>query len=342
MKIQDIAKLAGVSKSTVSRVLNNANNVKDGTREHVLRIIKEFNYSPSAIAQGMPRQNSKVIGVIIPEPDNSFFGKEILGIENKLEELNLNLNIIVSHTHNSPKKELRALNMLRQQRVKGLILTTSIEYLERNEFLEMKKQLDEFIAPIVLFDRKVPNSNIDGVYFDNENSAYKATELLITNGSRRIGAIIGDLKLTLGRERAMGFNRAMEKYNLPIQENFLQIDDYPITTEKAYELTRIMIESDNCPDAVFLSNNLVADGFLKAISEMGLRLGYDLCCIGLDRSYASDLLNVNYSFIDKNPMLMGKLDIELLIKRFHEHAIPKIEKMQYGIMTINGSEKRIL
>ena len=158
MKIKNIAQLAGVSTATVSRVINNSSSVKEETRKKVLEVIKLKNYRPNITAQNLAKKETNTIGVVIPDLDNPFFWKIIKGIYEKIEKENL--NIILLNSYGNLKKEKRVIEILIEQRVKGVIIVP----VAKDKFSSYKhfNKLDEFRIPYVLIDREVEGDN-DGV-----------------------------------------------------------------------------------------------------------------------------------------------------------------------------------
>ncbi len=196
LTINDIAKKANVSKSTVSRVLNNSGYVNQETREKVEKVIKENAYYPSAQARSLSKRESNTIGVIIPEADNLFFVEVLRGISEVVDENDMTL--IFCNTNNNLRKEKRALDTIIMQRVKGLIFTPVNDHSNDETEHKLKQKLRAINIPTVLLDRGVENSGWDGVFFENYKSAYKATEILINEGHKKIGVITGDLNLKIG------------------------------------------------------------------------------------------------------------------------------------------------
>lgn len=334
LTINDIAKKAGVSRSTVSRVLNNSGYVSEKTRKAVEKVIKEYEYLPSTAARNLSRKDSNTIGVVIPEADNEFFSEILKGISQVVDEHQMTL--IFCDTDNNTEKQEKALNMLKGQRVKGLILTPVNDYSDEESARRLRKQLDSLGVPIVLLDRPVEHSHWDGVYFDNYGSAYAATEILIKNGHRSIGIITGDLNIKIGRERFRGYLEAMRDYNMPIREEYILEGNF--TQEVAYQLMRESIEKNILPDAMVTCNNRTTLGFLRAINEFNIRLGRDIATIGIDRIQTLELLNYNFSYVGRDTIEMGRVAMHKLLDRFkNREKKPEITIIPY-YASLKGSE----
>ena len=251
MNISEIAKLAGVSKTTVSRILNNSEHVSDKTREAVLQVIRNNNYAPSSLAQGLAKNENSAIGVIIPEIDNEFFSEVLSGINEVVDQHNLSM--ICCDTNNNTNREAKALRTLSQQRVRGVIITPAEE---GNE--ELRKALQTLKIPIVVLDRHINNSLWDGVYYDNFNAAYAATEVLVKEGYTKIG-----VTLTFGTWDA----DAMKLYDeLDIESRFqqlypnvtLEIEEYKDDIEY-FNAMKIRASAKELPDIMFNVNRTLAN-----------------------------------------------------------------------------------
>ena len=334
--IYEIAELAGVSKSTVSRVLNDSGYVSPHVREKVVQIVKETGYKPSSVARSLSKGKSDSIGVLIPEMGNSFFGEIIRGIAEVTDEMGCSL--ICCDSSNSIKKENKALMALSNQRVRGLILTPAEER-NQKERERLEKSLKELEAPVVLLDRHLKGSSLSGVFYENEESGYLATRELIKAGNKTVGIITGDLRLQIARERFKGYAKAMEEAGLPIDESFVLKGDFSVKT--AYKLTKAMVKSKNIPEGIVTSNNLTSLGFLKAMRELNLRIGHDIAVVGIDNNEVLEILDYNFSSVSRDVDAMGRTAMlllkDLLETDNHEQKI----KAAPCILKLRGSERRV-
>lgn len=333
--INDIAEKAGCSRSTVSRVLNNKGYVNEETRKRVEKVIKEYEYSPSATARSLSKKDSNTIGVIIPEADNDFFGEILKGISQVVDQNDMTL--IFCDTDNNMEKQERALNMLKGQRVKGLILTPVNDYSDKESANRVRRQLDNLMVPVVILDRQMEYSQWDGVFFENFRGAYAGTEVLIKEGHKKIGIITGDLNLKIGRDRYRGYVQAMEDFDIPIQDQYIFEGNF--SEEKAYDLMKECIESGNIPEAMLTCNNRTTLGFIRALREYKLNLGKDIAAIGIDRIKILDTLGYNFSYIERDTIEMGRTAMYRLLERFqNQNKNREISIMPFNIV-LKGSEK---
>lgn len=317
--IGDIAKEAKVSKTTVSRVINNSNLVDDNTRQRIMELIERYNYVPSTIARNLSKRESSTIGVIIPEIDNPFFGEMLRGIMDTMEQAGL--TVMCFNSGDKKEKDGKALAILRQNGIKGLIYTPAIDYSGDEEQSMLKKWLQALDAPVVVVDRELEFlQNADGVFFDNELAAYKATEALIESGHRKIAIINARLDRVLARERQRGYERALKEHNIELKEKYIFLGDY--TEKKAYQLSRQCLALDERPTAVLTCNNNTTMGFFRAKKEKGIGEG-EIACIGFDKIRALEFFDINFNYIERSVYSMGKKAAELLLQRIQNPDQPR-------------------
>lgn len=310
--IGQIAELAGVSKSTVSRVLNCSGYVHEDTRSKIETIIEQYHYTPSASAQNLSRRETNTIGVVIPELENTFFTEVLAGVAEVVDERNFTM--IVCNTSNDAQKEKAALAMMEQQRVRGVIFTPAIGYSDQAADKSIRLQLKNLKVPVVLVDREIQNVQWDGVFYENFQSGYLATEHLIRTGSQRIGIVTGDMDLKHARERYRGFVQAMEDYNLSLNPAYVYEGNYSL--DKTYQVVREMLLSQNRPEALVLSNNQTTLGFMKALKESGMDVeSEELRVVGIDHIPVLDMIGYRYNCVTRDTKAMGRAAIRLLLER---------------------------
>ena len=203
MNIKEIARRAGVSSATISRVLNNSGYVKEETRQKVLKAVEEYNYVPSAIARSLSIQDSLSVGTIIPDIENEFFSKVISGISEVAETYHY--NIVFLGTNETLDKEHDFLKIVESQRLKGVIITpiSETDTVTRDYLL----RLEESGIPVVLVDRDVKGAQFDGVFVDNQKGSYDGVMELIKAGQERIAIITGPETSKPGRTGARAICR---------------------------------------------------------------------------------------------------------------------------------------
>lgn len=334
--INDIAVNVGVSHATVSRVLNNSGYVKNETREKILKVIKDLNYTPSAIARSLSTSKTNTIGVIIPDINNLFFGEIIKGITEIADEHNL--NIILCVTDEDKDKELKAINVLKEQRIQGLLITpTFFKDLGNSENLDTLKNLG---IPIILIDGHVEYLDFSGVFIDHIKGAYDGTVALIQAGHRKIAIITGDMKSRPAKERLLGYEKALEDNNILTEKEYIFYGDY--TYDTAYKITKQILNMDNRPTAIFVSSNTMILGCLKAFYEEKIIIPKDMAIIGFDKVDVLNIIGMNISFINGPSIELGRIGMEMLLENLNSKG-PRLIKRQTILpkIELKGSEKYI-
>ena len=332
--ISDIAKKAGVSSATVSRVLNDSGYVKQSTREKIEAAIKEMNFTPSAIARSLSKNETNTIGVIVPDITNSYFGEVIKGIS-EVAEAN-NLNIILFNTDNYLEKEVRALNVLKEQRIKGIIMTPGFGEENNKEYIETINNLN---IPIVLVSADLKFKELSGIFVDNVLGGFNATNLLISEGHTKIGIMTGILSSEPAAERVVGYKKALKEANIEINDKYIL--DGQFSMEKAYELTKKLLDSKDKPTALITSSNRMTMGAIKALKENNKNIPEDLAIVAFDKVDLLDVLGIRITYIDECPMELGRNSMNLLCDIFNDSD--KNFKRRVIILPkliIKGSEKK--
>lgn len=228
-----------------------------------------------------------------------------------------NFAMIVCNTSNDAKKERATLSMMEQQRVRGVIFAPASGYSDAAADKSIRLQLKNLKVPVVLVDREIKNAPWDGVFYENFQSGYLATEHLIQTGSREIGIITGDMDLKHARERYRGYAQAMEDYNLPVKDAYTYNGNYNV--EVTYQVTKQMLQSGVYPEALVLSNNQTTLGFMKAMNESGLNQeGVQIRVVGIDHIPVLDMIGYQYNCVTRDMKSMGRGAIELLLARMED------------------------
>ncbi|MEL7656908.1 MAG: LacI family DNA-binding transcriptional regulator, partial [Bacillota bacterium] len=243
--IKDIAKYAGVSKSTVSRVINNSGYVSAITKKKVNEVIADNFFRPSAIARNLSTKDCNYIGVVIPEAHTSFFAEVVSGIS-EIADKN-GYVIMYCDTNNDEEKEERALLLLRDQGIKGLILTPARDNYSPDKSKHIKQLIGKINVPVVFVDRKLEKTQMwDGVYIDHFNCAYIATQSLIEDGYKNIAIITPNLNLNIGAERLRGYIQALTDNGITIRDEYIFKGDW--SNETSYNSTKQILKMNKLPD----------------------------------------------------------------------------------------------
>lgn len=336
--ISDIAKKANVSSATVSRVLNSSGYVKEDTKKRIQAVIKEMNYTPSAIARSLSKSETNTIGVIVPDITNSYFGEIIKGIS-EIAEKN-NLNIILFNTDNYLEKEIRALNVLKEQRIKGIIMTPGFGEEKFND--DYIKTISNLNIPIVLVSADVKFTNLNGVFVDNIKGSFDATQLLIKEGHTKIGIITGLLSAEPSIDRLIGYKKALEANNITINDKYILNGDFKL--DKAYELTKRLIEEKDPPTALVVCSNMMTMGVIKALNEKNKNIPTDLSIIGFDKIDFLDMVGLNITYMEDCPIELGRSSMKMLCEIIYNSNDEdnKIKRLTIAPkIVIRGSEKKL-
>lgn len=272
--IQDVAKHAGVSIATVSRVLNDSAPVKDEVRKRVEASIEALSYRPNPAARSLRSNRSRIIGLLISDIQNPFFMGLIRGVED--EALKHEYSVILCNSNESPPRERQYLDVLYMERVAGVIVVPTSENLGE----EALRRFRERGVPIIAVDRRVKDPNIDAVLSDSIRGAREAVSHLLANGYKRIAIITGPESVTTGRERLESYRQTLVSAGIPTKSELERIGNF--TMESGYALTQQLLDLAPRPDALFIANNLMTLGALNAIHERGLRVPEDVAIVSYD------------------------------------------------------------
>lgn len=316
--IKDVAREAGVSIATVSRVLNKKGTVKEASVQSVLQAIEHLGYHPNSIARTLKNDSSKTIGLVVTDISNDFFTRMARGIEDVLNDRGYNL--FVCSTDGLQQREAQCLSLLREKQVDGIILNAS----GKNSSLITKMSGQ---VPFALFSRKIPDPQFRGDFVDNDNYSglRELTAQLLRLGHRKIGFINGQSYVSSAAERFSGFQSAMRDAGIDVGT------DYPYLYSGNFnrlnsgkEGARVLWEKG--VTAILCGNNLLALGALQYCKEAGLRLPEDLSLCSFGTLANQDLLFVRPTSCEQNPDAMGARLAELIIERIEsKNQIPNRE-----------------
>ena len=309
VKIKDVAEKAGVSVTSVSRVLNGGKYVKEEVKERILKTIDEMGYSPSYFARSLVLQKSDLIGIVVPDITSSFHSTILSSIE-KVASKN-DYNIIVANIMEDIEKEIKYLNIFRQMRVGGTIV---MHEKVNNEIDDMLRKMKVPVIFCSIKDNLSPN--FLSITINNSKAAYDATKYLIDLGHKKIGFIGGDLSDILsGQYRYNGYKEAMTESGIQIIEEYVKFGDYKV--HSGYEKMKEIILGGNIPTAVFAASDDMAVGALNCIIDAGLKVPDDVSIIGFDGSNIIDLVRPKLTSMQQPIQELGELAVEMLIKQIN-------------------------
>lgn len=305
--IYDVGRMAGVSRSTVSRVLNGKGEVDPKTAELVWEAVRKLNYHPNASARALVRKKTDMIGVMLADVSDPFYEKIIKGIESVVNERDMGVFFYNSYD-NLDDHKLIISSALEGSQVDGLIVVGS-NLGDRKTLLEIINQG----LPIAFIERYFSDAKINCVVCDNKQGAAMAVDYLLELGHRRIGCITGNLHRQTGIDRLDGYKSALQRYGLPVEEELIALGNYQHAS--GYEGMKQLLTLPQKPTAVFAANDMMAIGAILAIKEMGLLVPENISVMGYDDITFAPMVFPQLTTIRQPLFEMGVLAARGLIDR---------------------------
>ncbi|MFD3446477.1 LacI family DNA-binding transcriptional regulator [Microbacteriaceae bacterium 4G12] len=278
--IKKIAEMAGVSISTVSRVLNNHPYVNEQKRKEILAIIEELNYSQNSNAIHLVRGKTNVIGVLLPFVNNQYYSSIIEGISR--EAAKHNYNIMLCQTGYSPDKEIEILNMLKMKKLDGVIICSKI-----NDCHEIEKYVK--FGPIVTCEDTVSNT-ISSIHINHYKTFALGMEYLIEKGHTQIGYCIGRSNSFNSQNRKQAYQDALSSIHVMPKEEWEFVDCF--TVEDGTRVVQSLLQMKERPTALLVSCNHIAAGIVTAATKNGLSIPGDIAIIGCDDQQVAEILDI--------------------------------------------------
>ncbi len=322
MNIKDIAKLAGVGVSTVSRVINEHPDVKDETREKILRIIKESNYIPNNSARILKKNITKNIGVLVKGVFNPFFAEMINIIGSRITEAGYTM-ILQQNDYTTEDDVDNLIAFVKEKKLQGIICLGG-------NFLNINDESFQFLdIPVVLTSVNTMSNESKSKYssigIDNILSAKEATQYLIDKGHNNIAMLLGEKNdVGISGLRLEGYKEALKKNNIEFLDENVFIGDY--SYEGAYKNTLEILNNRKDITAIFSISDIMAVGAAKAVLDKGLKVGEDISIVGFDGMDISKYYNPGITTVKQPKKQMANNSIDLLLallakKEEHKHII---------------------
>lgn len=303
--MKDVAKLADVSVTTVSHVINDTRYVSPDLTERVNEAIEELNYHPDPIAQGLSKGESQSISLVVSDIVNPFFPRVARGVEDCARENEYSL--ILTNTDENAEQEKQTFSLLKSKRVDGFIISPTSAGVDN-----LKLLLDEGF-PVVSIDRKVPELQVDQVYSNNKKGAYNATEHLINQGHENIGIILELTDISSFSDRFEGYKEALKDHDIEINEDYIKKSGLEV--EGAYTATRSLLDNHPEVTAIFSTNNLITEGVLKAFKTEKIESPEEVALVGFDDPEWAGSFNPSITSVAQQPYEMGYQAASLLFER---------------------------
>ncbi len=309
--IMDVARASGVSYATVSRVLSGYEFVRESTYNRVMEAVERLGYVANLQARSLAGGRSRIIGLLVPNLDNTYVGTIARGIDQELMRANYDVMLYTSHRHAG--KESLYVSTIANGLTEGLLLvaplvpTTYLAALREQNF------------PYVLVDQADSTENSSVVEATNWQGAYEATRYLVQLGHTRIAFITGAPAVRSAIDRLRGFKAALSDCDIPVDEELVIEGDYQQQT--GYETTKRLLQTVNpFPTAIFASNDLSAFGAMDAARESGLRIPNDLSIIGFDDIPQASLVYPKLTTVRQPLEQMGRVAVKMLLEQIEDRS----------------------
>jgi DNA-binding LacI/PurR family transcriptional regulator len=323
--IKDVARIAGVDPSTVSRVIADSPRISQNTKEKVIKVMEELDFHPNAIARSLASRSTKTIGVIMPLTSdqifvNPFFTEVMRGIS--ASSLKRGYDILFSTGGSSYEEYLATSRMVNERRIDGLILLTSRIYDKTiNELINKK-------LPFVVIGKPPMLEDINWVDNDNQEACFTATKHLIEQGHRNIGFIGGDFSYVFMGERFKGYKRALDSYGIQFNKDFFSLGDF--LEEGGYTAMKKILSRKKLPTAIVAADDMMAFGAIRGIKERGLRIPEDIAIVGFNDTPLTTYMDPPMSSVEIFVYELGYNASEILINQFEN---PDVQKKNIVIKT---------
>lgn len=315
--INDVAALAGVSRSTTSRVLGGYGVASEEARERVVEAAAELGYRVNTLARAMITGKTFTIGVVLADIENDYFARLARGASDAAKAAGF--EILLTNTDEDLQTERKALQVLLDKQVDGMVIAPASSS-NAEHLLSAKKRG----VPMVLVDRKIPSLKADTVGIDNAGAAREAVQQLIAVGHRRIGMVTSahdespessKTAVNTGHDRVAGYQSALLDAGITSNSEFLRRGSY--SSEAARAQVRAMLAGPQRPTAVFASDNVMLLGAFRAIQDLGLSIPRDVSLVGLDDSSWADVVTPRLSVIEQPVYEIGRLAVVRLVARIN-------------------------
>ncbi|NDL68307.1 LacI family DNA-binding transcriptional regulator [Anaerotalea alkaliphila] len=322
MTIKDIARLAGVSVATVSRVLNNKDKgVGDGTRARILRIIEETGYQPSPMARNLVLRKSRIIGLVVEDLQNPYYGMLMKGVQDGAREKGY--NIILCNAGNSDERENHNLDFLTEQNVCGIIY---------NSFNKEKDFVLERIVknkiPMVFVDGRGNMKGGNGIHVDNARAMEELVDRLVMAGHRTIGCLTGERHINSSEQRLAGYAQALEKNGIPLDPRLVVETKYLIAAGRL-GMERLLERNIRGLTAVVCCNDLIAIGALECLQDKGIQVPEEISVTGFDDIDMCRHVRPRLTTVSQPNYDIGRVSVEMLIRLVEQEDRGRVDEVVF-------------
>jgi LacI family transcriptional regulator, galactose operon repressor len=324
--IHDVARVAGVSRSTAARALGSYGVVSANARERILAAAEQLDYRANGLARSMITGKTFTLGAVVADIENMFFGRSMRGFADVARKEGF--DVILTNTDEQVSLERSALKVLLEKRVDGVLISPASMLDCEHLFAAVRSGV-----PMVLLDRRVPKLRADLVHVDNFAAARVAVQRLLDAGHRRIGLITGDCGdradsadrfVSTGKDRLAGYRAALEDAGLPVIEDDIRYGDFHREAARRQVVT--LLGRPDRPTAVFATDSVIALGVVEGIQDLGLRIPEDVSVVGFDDADWTQVVRPRLSVVAQPIYEMGVAAAERLISRVRGEVVrPKTQ-----------------
>jgi DNA-binding LacI/PurR family transcriptional regulator len=326
----DVAREAGVSHMTVSRVINKKNGINKTTRARVLEAIERLAYKPNSVARSLVIKKTRLLGIIVPDIDNPFFSGMVKGTERIAHENDY--NIILCDTEGLVENEKKYMDLMVERMVDGVILAAP--RMDDEELVTYNQMI-----PIVVLDRHFPSGGITHIWADNIEGASQAMEYLIRLGHERIGFITGPEIVQVSLMRKEGYKRSLLKHGIHFDPHLVAHGDFLF--ESGYKNLDYFFRVRPHPTAIFSSNDIMALGLLKRAKETGIHIPNDVSIIGFDDITLSSLISPPLTTVHHPVVEMGKRAVHQLLHKISNSGEHEDEVQLLNHLVVRKSARTV-
>ena len=306
-KIKEIAQMASVSAATVSRVLNNATNVREETRKRVLEVIEKNDYQPSAIAQSLKIKHTRTICLMLPSIQNLAYAPITQGVENVAR--NNGYTVVLCNTNEDDEIEKEYINVMKSRNVDGFVVTSIMG--KHQNIIDLVNEG----TPVVLCSRYSPEDvgKIEICSIDNYKATYTMISRMIKRGCKKMAIALGNEKIFYSRERLRGYKDALKDAGLSFDEELVM--HFDLSNRDFYQKTLDLLDSGREFDSIFCTSDTKAIYVMRALHERGIRIPEDVSVIGFDNIDIADSIYPSLTTVSQSPFYAGQLAAECLIRQ---------------------------
>jgi DNA-binding LacI/PurR family transcriptional regulator len=309
--IADVARKAGVSVSTAARVLSGRGYAAEDTRRLVLEAAKDLGYVPNQIARSLRTRQTKMVGLLIGDVENSFYSVIAKNVESVAKDSGY--HVVLCNSDDEPDIEREYLKLLEAMRVDALIVTPTSKNRRDLAHLHDKGMV------IVQVDRRVDGLVADAILVDNESGAEHAVSHLIDAGHTRIGILTGELAVPTAQQRLAGYERALKDHGIPVRPELVKTGSFH--REHAIEDATDLIRAEPAPTAVFAANNILAEATLIALDHDQLRVPRDVSVVAFDDVQWMSMVEPAVTAVRQPVADMARSAAELVLRRLREGRV---------------------